>query len=309
MAIGVDVNIICKSQPYKLNNFVVPACKVRCPFVITLSQEPPEFRPTWLVRVSDMQVVPGSTMCIDQDDHDAKMREIRQMHHIYENARCALALVPELGSTAERDEYGQYLANIDVIPDSQWAKRMWTLEEAYMSKKILFVGRDVHFWTNYSSIKDDGPAGTFIASIQHTKKWKACTALWHAKRRTSSTAHDRIFALANIFPELKDRITFSYHQSELDLAIQFYGRLAEHDISILLFGAPAIDDTRTASSGAECRLEDMPSWTGANGIHIPQRCGEAEYEPDSRAFDCIVTGNGFLGQNVEFCWQLGLYTR
>ncbi|KAI8144009.1 hypothetical protein BJV82DRAFT_74164 [Fennellomyces sp. T-0311] len=220
----------------------------------------------------DIKYIWYDQMCIDQDDHDAKVREIRQMHLIYKNSRCTLALIPELEVTADLG----YRANVDIIPESQWSKRIWTLEEAYMSKSILFVGRNVHIWSKR-------------VSTVFSSKTKACTALWFARTRTSSKAHDRIFALVNIFPELQDRITFSYRQSLLDLMVNFYGLLAESDISIMLFGAPIdsdADDDIMAARQREARL--LPSWTGANGVHIPQN----QFESDSSKVQylCKVAG-------------------
>ncbi|KAI9271737.1 hypothetical protein BDA99DRAFT_500856, partial [Phascolomyces articulosus] len=34
-------------------------------------------------------------LCINQDDKEEKYREIRNMHQIYENAYCTVALVPD----------------------------------------------------------------------------------------------------------------------------------------------------------------------------------------------------------------------
>ncbi|KAI9245231.1 hypothetical protein BDA99DRAFT_528307 [Phascolomyces articulosus] len=34
-------------------------------------------------------------LCINQNNKEEKLREIRNMHHIYENAYCTVALVPE----------------------------------------------------------------------------------------------------------------------------------------------------------------------------------------------------------------------
>ncbi|KAI8143066.1 hypothetical protein BJV82DRAFT_657426 [Fennellomyces sp. T-0311] len=269
----------------------------------------PKFKPTWLVRVADMQVVRGSTvpgpywalsyswnqsgrliskggeeydridnayityvkfeklvqqickdfgiqyiwydqLCINQSDHDAKIQEIKQMHSIYGNALCTLALVPELNVDQPHCHNGPPgdFPNVRVLTKSQWCQRMWTLEEAYVSKDILFVGRNVHVWADATYIWRASVTipGVFLPrrNLIEAKKWKACTALWYAKKRTSSKAHDQIFAFINIFPELKEFITFSYKQPLRELMIQFYRHLAQRDTSILLFGAPVpLDDS------------------------------------------------------------------
>ncbi|KAI8144017.1 hypothetical protein BJV82DRAFT_74360 [Fennellomyces sp. T-0311] len=102
-----------------------------------------------LCKYFGIQYIWYDQMCIDQNDHDAKVQEIRQMHLIYHHARCTLVLIPELNT--RKDQNNADIANIDVIPESEWSKRIWTLEEAYMSKKnpicwkkcVLLVKRDI----------------------------------------------------------------------------------------------------------------------------------------------------------------------
>ncbi|KAI9251464.1 hypothetical protein BDA99DRAFT_541452 [Phascolomyces articulosus] len=74
-------------------------------------------------------------LCINQDDKDEKQHEICNMYHIYENAYCTVALVPDYSKSRCLNESEQ-----------QYFKRLWTLEEAIKSKRLLFVGRDKHQW-------------------------------------------------------------------------------------------------------------------------------------------------------------------
>ncbi|KAI8143093.1 hypothetical protein BJV82DRAFT_116705 [Fennellomyces sp. T-0311] len=102
-------------------------------------------------------------------------------------------------------------------------------------------------------------------------RWIACTALWYPKKRTSSKAYDQIFALTNIFPELMDKITFSYDQPLHDLMFNFYRALAQKDISVLLFGTPVDPDAGDQiTTTRQSKSSLLPSWTGANGVHVPQ---------------------------------------
>ncbi|KAI8142991.1 heterokaryon incompatibility protein-domain-containing protein [Fennellomyces sp. T-0311] len=98
--------------------------------------------------------------CIDQDDDDEKLREIKNMHKIYENARCTLVLIPEL-------KVATSTANINAIPESNWSKRMWTLEEAYVSKSMLFVGQNAHLWSD-GGVQVQGPTkyAKFLSNIR-----------------------------------------------------------------------------------------------------------------------------------------------
>ncbi|KAI9271537.1 hypothetical protein BDA99DRAFT_594509 [Phascolomyces articulosus] len=78
-------------------------------------------------------------LCINQDNNEEKQHEIRNMHRIYENAYCTVALVPEY-SFEERLRANK----------QQYFKRLWTLEEVVKSKRLIFVGRDEHRWGDTS---------------------------------------------------------------------------------------------------------------------------------------------------------------
>ena len=86
-------------------------------------------------------------MCIDQEDNEKKLREIRKMHLIYRNAYCTIALVPELTLHELRTNihYG-----------TRWFKRLWTFEEAILSKQMLFVDKKYHTWTKDMLSKSGG---------------------------------------------------------------------------------------------------------------------------------------------------------
>ncbi|KAI8136780.1 hypothetical protein BJV82DRAFT_661719 [Fennellomyces sp. T-0311] len=219
-----------------------------------------------------VQYVWYDQMCINQNDHDAKIQEIKQMHHIYKNARCTIALIPELEFIGDTNEAGLDNTDLNVIPESQWSRRIWTLEEAYMSRTILFLGRNVHLWSSDLDIHGVREVNHFLENIQNkADNWRASTALWYARTRTSTKAHDRVFALVNIFPELKHGVTFSYRQPLIDLMVQFYGLLAQKDISILLFGSPHyIDSDQEIAAVRQEEASLLPSWTGAAGVHLSQ---------------------------------------
>ncbi|KAI9275678.1 hypothetical protein BDA99DRAFT_496199, partial [Phascolomyces articulosus] len=62
-------------------------------------------------------------------DKEEKQHELRNMHHIYENAYCTVVPVPEYNDDVFLDPEGQ-----------EYFKRLWTLEEVIKSKRLLFVG-------------------------------------------------------------------------------------------------------------------------------------------------------------------------
>ena len=263
-------------------------------------------------------------LCIDQDNMEEKQREIRQMHRIYSNAYCTAVLLPELQTKqslyySEGQCYPQYLLrnlDDDTLYGADWFTRLWTLEEVLMSKKVLFVGRDVHVWW-YTLRCFSEISALFKKSISKN----LCTILFHAHMRTSTNNHDRIFALANIVPEIIDKINISYDQPLEELMLQFYGLLAKKDLSILCFGnysnyggifgsgnrrpfltvrrrnkllkAGKKNDGQINSYKAPiCKLDFLPSWTGIDGEHIlwMKTCLLADKPPTTTFQDFSISG-------------------
>ncbi|KAI9255653.1 hypothetical protein BDA99DRAFT_539801 [Phascolomyces articulosus] len=80
-------------------------------------------------------------LCIDQDNLTEKCKTIRQIHQIYRHAYCTVALVPELTTVSHKTEWHlpRHNAASNTLLKSLWMKRMWTLAEASMSQRLLFV--------------------------------------------------------------------------------------------------------------------------------------------------------------------------
>ncbi|KAI9268228.1 hypothetical protein BDA99DRAFT_359463 [Phascolomyces articulosus] len=182
-------------------------------------------------------------LCINQDDKEEKQYEICNMHHIYENAYCTVALVPEY----DDELYG----------DEEYFKRLWTLEEALKSKRLLFIGRNIHEWG-----EDVNEDSLICELVKPLSELKVNEILYYAHRRTTTKDHDRVFALIHLFPDLIDnnyinpsynkplmvqfyewistrknieKINIDYDQPLEDLMVQFYGVLAKKNICILLW--------------------------------------------------------------------------
>ncbi|KAI9274389.1 hypothetical protein BDA99DRAFT_497365 [Phascolomyces articulosus] len=221
--------------------------------------------------------------CIDQNNKEEKIREIKRMHKIYSNAYCSVAMIPELRAKKIKERNPRFpfrhYADPDAIASSDWFSRVWTLEEAIMSKKILFVGRNVHFWEDVAKGDSD-----FRALLKRPARLNVAMVLYHAHRRETTKEHDRMFALGNIFPGILDNLHANYHSPIEEAMIHFYGLLAKKDISILCFGE--YEHYRFAILEREywyktvlppslmhwyndvpIRKHNLPSWTGVSGEH------------------------------------------
>ncbi|KAI9262407.1 hypothetical protein BDA99DRAFT_511123, partial [Phascolomyces articulosus] len=93
-------------------------------------------------------------------------------------------------------------------------------------------------------------------------------ALRQAHFRTSSKEHDKIFSLANIFPEIFKKMEIDYKINVMTAFQYFYRTMVTKDLSILCFGS------NLRVKGTILRLSTMmnhhlPSWTGVSGTHLP----------------------------------------
>ena len=245
-------------------------------------------------------------MCINQNDKEEKHGEIGQMHKIYSNAYCTIALVPELQAYPPEPIEGVFSWNTRYrfdrysISETQWMSRIWTLEEAIMSSKMLFIGRNAHIWWYQT------PDATFPI-FRKNPVYTIAIILHHAHTRTSTKEHDHVFALANVLPDVMKKITVDYHQDIKELMIRFYDILAEKDLSILCFEKHIdysamfenINQTKnsckeeTDEYSAPVQKFNLPSWTGVNGVHIqatPFKTSFKNYTINGRTMQVTCTG-------------------
>ncbi|KAI9243921.1 hypothetical protein BDA99DRAFT_577339 [Phascolomyces articulosus] len=259
-------------------------------------------------------------LCILQSDQQDKQNEIRQMHQIYGNAQFTLVMIPEMRLVKKECPKNEIFGDrtpmqigiqkcIKQIALSKWAQRTWTFEEAVLSKQLLFVGRNVHVWSdtlistthpwqalprvrhtasaNKYRGKDDDDTTTMLMSDVRDESYirfvqnlctitsdtiSASSALFHIHRGESTEDHDKIFALANIFPRLMDGMNdFSYNQPLLPLMYQFYNNLIQHDLSVLCFGKAATTmDIHDTKGKFFKNVIGVATWTGVGGSHMLQ---------------------------------------
>ncbi|KAI9262319.1 hypothetical protein BDA99DRAFT_537659 [Phascolomyces articulosus] len=222
-------------------------------------------------------------ICIDQSDDEIKLREIKQMNKIYSNACYTVAIVPEVHIYDPKDfdtinplrdaTESSIKAWADMGQRSLWWKRSWTLEETMSSKRILVVGTDTHFWQHslqtcdIPTTYDDFSACMLDFANQQRGGGSVNQALGQAHYRTSSKEHDKIFSLANIFPDIFKNMEINYKINIKTTFHHFYQTIATHDLSILCFGS------RLSCDGEEIivttmKNHNLPSWTGVSGIHL-----------------------------------------
>ncbi|KAI9274283.1 heterokaryon incompatibility protein-domain-containing protein [Phascolomyces articulosus] len=200
-------------------------------------------------------------LCINQGDKNDKHREIKRMHQIYSRAYCTVVLLPEFYVRATSNNYSDAMSTHYDISNSEWLTRLWTLEEALLSQRLLFLGRNVHLWWYAARAHlDISP----FCNGRQLAETKVSTILKYAHQRTSTNSHDRVFALSHIFPEIIHSMgDATYDHPLMDLIIEFYGLLAKRDLSILCFG-----DASHLDLERPIQLFDIPSWTGVHGKHI-----------------------------------------
>ncbi|KAI8148740.1 hypothetical protein BJV82DRAFT_574086 [Fennellomyces sp. T-0311] len=121
------------------------------------------------------------------------------MNLIYKNAQCALALIPGLMIIYKSKEFD--IRNPNSVQDIQWSKRIWTVEEVYMSKQVLFVSTDAYFiLSNWITLNGAMKGFEFIDNTREKRGLEGLYGFMVTKK------HGEISTLVNIFPGLKDGI-------------------------------------------------------------------------------------------------------
>ncbi|KAI7847521.1 hypothetical protein BDC45DRAFT_541811 [Circinella umbellata] len=227
--------------------------------------------------------------CVDINNEEEKVESLKQMYLTYSHADYAIALVPEMeiiisnnkNDLSEQQRLVQVLEHcLDQIIQCEWTKRVWLLVEAMMSKRLLFLGKDVHMWSDglgqYASSLVHSSAYVSLEAIQSLsgQQKDACKVLWHAHRRATTFDHDRIFALINIYSSSTTSLSIThnigrdmpitYKPALKDYMIQFYKKLIMVDWTMLCFGKQQKDYPNEMVKFATF----MPSWTGVLGTHI-----------------------------------------
>ncbi|KAI9268849.1 heterokaryon incompatibility protein-domain-containing protein [Phascolomyces articulosus] len=173
-------------------------------------------------------------MCIDQENKEEKLKELKQMHRIYGNARYCLVLVPEIGvhprdiSQLTLEPYcgnnGRWVAMKLQLKTSKWFQRSWTLEELMASKKIFILGTNVNLWQRSClSVRNTPYCACDLEMIDFLGRANKSVnmVLAEAHFRTSTKEHDKIFALFNLYPELFDQMEFNYKSDVQETFINF----------------------------------------------------------------------------------------
>ncbi|KAG2217122.1 hypothetical protein INT45_009339 [Circinella minor] len=223
-------------------------------------------------------------ICIDQEDHKAKLSEIQQMHKVYSNARYTIAIIPEVRRYNQKDlkddvgdcAYKALGCLIDDAMGSCWFKRSWTLEEVMMSRRILIVGANTNMF-QHSLFRTDIPttldifSGTLLdfggRAVTQYERGTVNQALAHAHFRTSTKPQDVIHSLKNIFYYMFYDIEASHSTDIKTIFNNFYRHVTTIETSILCFGSPY---NLAGYIMNENMMHDynLPSWTGVNGRHV-----------------------------------------
>ncbi|KAI7848053.1 hypothetical protein BDC45DRAFT_541375 [Circinella umbellata] len=228
----------------------------------------------------DIKYVWLDQLCIYQNDSGDKKREMQQMHRVYGNTLFTIVLIPEFkvsrirvrNNTTNKNEY-TYRSNVERAVFTEWSRRSWCLEEFAVSPCVLYTGYNFHLWSDSCfDITVTRPLyhhHAYFTVFVKELKWSASTALYHAHKRRSTKAHDRIFSLANIYSEAIRQINFDYNEPIHELMNKFYSILCTIDIGVLLFGVDYIIDN-IGMAKRKMFATFLPSWVGIPHTHIPQ---------------------------------------
>ncbi|KAI8138217.1 hypothetical protein BJV82DRAFT_632169, partial [Fennellomyces sp. T-0311] len=223
-------------------------------------------------------------MCMEHSDSE-------QILSAYSHAYYTIVLIPEL----RVDQSESSFPDIGQIEGSEWWKESSNMKQASMSKRLLFVGSNVHVWwytiafSNMWAIKYEtlflnifntmvNPIPVQKEVLQHfpaiykkskvlVSKINASKILWQVHGHKDP--HERMFALANLYPDIMGNINRSHDQPLEDLIASLYKLLGRMDASILFFGRPDADESTSTVIQQESN-NIFPSWAGFDGVHVPQ---------------------------------------
>ena len=245
-------------------------------------------------------------ICIDSNDDDKTRLELfKNIHRIYAHANYTVALVPEIKVHRSKDFIHRGSKNnewctkarskaLKDLRRSLWFKRIWNLAEVMLSQSILVVGHDINFWQQSQQLINgttniipadmlygfllDFPAR--LRRLQHqnsaTTNSGANQVFHQAYFRSSTSQHDTLFALLNIFypviPGVQSMLSnVNYTTKNLQHAFQnLYRSIAGVDLSILFFGThnPTIYGPIQGCGNTMRDYYKLPSWTGISGWHL-----------------------------------------
>jgi hypothetical protein len=80
------------------------------------------------------------TVPTGKEHRDARRMALQEMHRVYASATCTIVL--DAGLMSERTTGAKAVETAMRITMSQWVTRLWTLQEAYLSKRIYFYFAD-----------------------------------------------------------------------------------------------------------------------------------------------------------------------
>ena len=184
---------------------------------------------------------------IDPSDEETKLKEIKEMHKVYHNARYTIAIVSTVSLLSpgyhnikmNKRQFWWSLVTAKTCY-SFWMARPWTLLEVMMSRHILVVWANTSMFqhslytTDVPTLENMFSEGLLDSVGQGPGSVNQMLRETHFRTRTKP--HDRIFAVINIFfTPCSTTFDINYDTDIKALFNSFYRTIALKDLSILCF--------------------------------------------------------------------------
>ena len=121
----------------------------------------------WLTRRLGLSLLWVDRLCIVQDDEPEKDKHVRNMAYVFANAYLTIVAAcgnanARLGgldkrSSVPKSSKASNVSHLDLVAESKWNTRAWTVEEALYARRAVYVFNDSVTWECHCDVFEGGP--------------------------------------------------------------------------------------------------------------------------------------------------------